>query len=41
MFNYLFGMLGFLFGVIAYTRIDKLEKRLKEKGLLEESFKSK
>jgi hypothetical protein len=37
------GVLGFIFGllgVVAYTRIDKLEKRLKEAGILDEDFKS-
>ncbi len=35
-----FGMMGFTFALIAYSRIDKLEKRLKELGVLEQGFKS-
>ena len=36
-----FGILGFVFAIIAMKRIDKLEKRLKELSVLEENFKSK
>lgn len=35
-----FGMIGFAFALICYSRIDKLEKHLKEKGLVEQEFKS-
>ncbi|MGH9456966.1 MAG: hypothetical protein ACRD2J_04925 [Thermoanaerobaculia bacterium] len=35
-----FGMMGFLFGVMSYTRLDKLEKELKSTGVLEPEFKS-
>jgi hypothetical protein len=37
------GMMGFIFGLIgvaAYSRVDKLEKRLKELGALDQEFKS-
>ena len=33
------GLIGFLFGVIAFVRIKKLTKTLKEKGILEENYK--
>ena len=37
-----FGVLGFVFGmmgVIAFVRLEKLTKTLKEKGILEEDYK--
>jgi len=34
-----FGILGFVFGLIAFIRFQKLTSRLKEKGILEESYK--
>jgi hypothetical protein len=34
-----FGILGFVFGVVAFVRLEKLTKTLKEKGVLEESYK--
>lgn len=37
------GVLGFIFGLmgmVAYVRLDKLEKKLKETGVLEPDFKS-
>lgn len=34
-----FGILGFVFGVLAFVRLEKLTKTLKEKGVLEESYK--
>lgn len=34
-----FGVLGFVFGVVAFVRLEKLTKTLKEKGVLEESYK--
>ena len=34
------GVLGFIFGVISMTKIDKLEKRLKELDVLNQDFKS-
>lgn len=40
MMGFTFGMIGFAFALISYSRIDKLEKHLKEKGLLEQNFKS-
>lgn len=33
------GILGFVFGLIAFVRVEKLTKTLKEKGILEESYK--
>lgn len=34
-----FGILGFVFGLIAFVRLEKLVKTLKEKGVLEEDYK--
>jgi len=34
-----FGILGFVFGLIAFVRVEKLVKTLKEKGVLEEDYK--
>jgi hypothetical protein len=34
------GTMGFIFGVIAVGRIDKLEKKLKELNVLDKDFKS-
>jgi hypothetical protein len=36
----IFGILGFVFGLIAFKRIDKLEKKLKELEVLDENYKS-
>lgn len=33
------GILGFVFGLIAFVRIEKLTKTLKEKRILEEDYK--
>ena len=33
------GILGFVFGLIAFIRVQKLTNRLKEKGILEEGYK--
>jgi len=33
------GILGFVFGLIAFVRIEKLTKTLKEKKILEENYK--
>ena len=33
------GILGFVFGLIAFVRIEKLTKTLKEKRILEENHK--
>ena len=33
------GILGFVFGLIAFVRIEKLIKTLKEKRILEENYK--
>ncbi|MDB2382584.1 hypothetical protein N9Y04_02480 [Porticoccaceae bacterium] len=34
-----FGILGFVFGLVAFVRMEKLTKTLKEKGILEEDYK--
>jgi|TARA_B110000037_G_C16995845_1_gene455065 hypothetical protein len=34
-----FGILGFVFGLIAFVQTQKLTKTLKEKGILEENYK--
>ena len=34
-----FGILGFVFGLMAFVRMEKLTKTLKEKGILEENYK--
>ena len=34
-----FGMLGFVFGLIAFIQTQKLTKTLKEKGILKENHK--
>ena len=34
-----FGVLGFVFGLVAFVRMEKLTKTLKEKGILEEDNK--
>ena len=34
-----FGILGFVFGLIAFIQIQKLTKTLKEKGILKENHK--
>ena len=33
------GLMGFIFGVIAFVRLEKLTKTLKAKGILEEDYK--
>ena len=33
------GVLGFVFGLAAFVRVEKLIKTLKEKNILEESYK--
>ena len=33
------GMVGFVFGLIAFVRIEKLIRTLKEKGVLEKDYK--
>ena len=33
-----FGILGFVFGVVAFVRLEKLTKTLKENGVLDESY---
>ena len=34
-----FAILGFVFGLIAFVRTEKLTKTLKQKGILEENYK--
>ncbi|MGS2720253.1 hypothetical protein [Paraglaciecola aestuariivivens] len=34
------GIIGFIFGIISISKIDKLEKRLKELDVLNHDFKS-
>jgi hypothetical protein len=33
------GIIGFVFGLVAFVRIEKLTKTLKKKGVLEEDYK--
>ena len=33
------GIRGFIFGLIAFVRLEKLTKTLKEKGILEQEYK--
>jgi len=32
-------VMGFIFGLVAFIRVEKLTKTLKEKGILEENYK--
>ena len=34
-----FGILGFVFGLVAFVRMEKLTKTLKEKNILESDYK--
>ena len=34
-----FAVLGFIFGLVAFVRIEKLTKTLKEKNILQENYK--
>lgn len=34
-----FGILGFVFGLVAFVRLEKLTKALKEKNILEPDYK--
>ena len=34
-----FGLLGFVFGLLAFVRLEKLTKTLKEKAILEADYK--
>ena len=34
-----FAILGFVFGLIAFVRVEKLTKTLKEKNILEKNYK--
>jgi|TARA_B110001452_G_C15149256_1_gene400000 hypothetical protein len=33
------GILGFVFGLVAFVRVEKLTKTLKGKGILEQNYK--
>lgn len=33
------GLLGFIFGLVAFVRVEKLTKTLKEKGVLNSEYK--
>ena len=35
----IFGVLGFVFGMVAYSKLIKLEKHLKKSGVLERDYK--
>ena len=35
----IWGMVGFVFGLIALLRVQKITNKLKEKGILEENYK--
>jgi hypothetical protein len=37
--GFTFALIGFIFSMSALSRISKLEKKLKETGLLDENFK--
>ncbi len=38
--GFIFGMTGLSFGLIAYIRLDNLEKQLKESEILDQDFSS-
>ena len=38
--GFVFGLLGAAFGILAYLRVDKLEKKLKETGIVDKDFSS-
>ena len=38
--GFVFGMMGMTFGLIAFTRVSALEKKLKETGVLDRDFNS-
>ena len=35
----IWGMVGFVFGLLAFIRVQKLISKLKEKGILEDNYK--
>jgi len=35
-----FGLLGFVFGLLAFLRVEKLIKNLKQQGVLHENYKA-
>lgn len=35
-----FGILGFIFGLLAFLRTEKLIKNLKQQGVLDETYKA-
>ncbi|WP_169713930.1 hypothetical protein [Oceanicoccus sagamiensis] len=38
--GFVFGMIGFTFGLLAFLKIGALEKKLKETGVLDKDFDS-
>lgn len=38
--GFIFGMTGLAMGILAYFRVDKLEKKLKETGIVDKDFSS-
>jgi len=38
--GFIFGLAGLAFGIMSHSRIDKLEKKLKELEVLDQSFSS-
>jgi len=38
--GFVFGLFGFFFGILAYLRINALEKKLRETGVLDKNFNS-
>jgi hypothetical protein len=38
--GFVFGMMGMSFGLIAFTKVSALEKKLKETGVLDKDFNS-
>ena len=38
--GFIFGLTGLAIGILAYLRVDKLEKKLKETGIVDKDFSS-
>lgn len=38
--GFIFGLMGLAIGLLAYLRVDKLEKKLKETGIVDKNFSS-
>ena len=38
--GFIFGLTGLAIGILAYFRVDKLEKKLKETGIIDKDFSS-